>query len=316
MSPFLDWLRALVMHNVALKAIALILTLALFIWVREDREAVMSGDVPVRIAVPRGRVLINQPDDRARITVRGRWSALNRFNPSDVPPITITVDEDDDDALVALTPDMVQVPVGVQVASVQPNYVRVETAPEATREVPIRARIIGQPRDSYRLGEVEVSPRSVELRGPESTVEALRFVTTEPIDVTDIHEETHKRVRLRLEDPLLQYDLDRPITVTLPIETQEVVRTIQGVPVAAINTTAQTTIAPRNVSVTVRGPKAIVDALNADSVQAWLDLSAEDNRPLGTFQKQVEIKNLPPGVQLVSFHPTDFRVTTRRAETP
>jgi YbbR domain-containing protein len=307
-----QWFQRVFVVNGSLKLIAFVLTLALFIWVREDRESAVTGYVPVSPVIPEGMVLVSDPVERVRVTVGGRWTDLNKFDPSQLQTIRLNVEEDTS-GLVSITADMIKLPPGLRVTSIQPNYVRVELEPAASHSVPIRPRIAGEPAESFDLGDVAVRPPRIQVTGPESSVENLEYVWTEPVDVTDRTESFEKRVNLRIDDPYVQYDVDRIITVKVPIDTQEVTRTLQDVGVVAVNTTHETDIRPETISVTVRGPKPIIDRMSGETIYAAIDLAAEDDKPPGTFSKPARIANLPPEVNLVAFHPTEFVVTTRRA---
>lgn len=306
------WMRRLFVQNGSLKLIAFILTLALFIWVREDRESAVTGFVPIRAVIPDDLVITSEPPERVRITVGGRWSDLNKFDPSQLPPVTLEVDQESQ-GLVPITADMLRLPPGLRVTSIQPSYVRVDLEPAASKTIPIRPRIVGEPAESFELGDVRIRPPKLNVTGPQSAVEDLQYVWTEPIDVTDRTETFEKRVQLRLDNPFIQYDVDRVITAEVPISTQEVTRTIQDVSVVGVDTTYATTVRPSTITVTVRGPKPIVDRMSHETIYAAVDLAAENERPPGTFTKQARIVNLPPEVTLVTFHPNDFLVTTERA---
>lgn len=309
------WMNRVFMVNGSLKLIAFILTLSLFIWVREDRESAVTGHVPIRLVIPEEMVLVSEPVERVRVTVGGRWSDLNKFDPSQLSPITIDVDREAD-GLVGISTEMIRVPNGLRVTSIQPNYVRVELEPAETKSVEIRPRRVGDPGESFDLGEIQVSPPQIDITGPRSAVENLEYVWTEAVDVTDRTESFEKRVQLRIDDSFLQYDVDRPITVRVPIATQEVTRTIQDVSVEPVNTSYAVSVRPEIVTVTVRGPKPTVDKMNANTIYAAIDLTEESEKPPGTFSKQAKILNLPQDVALVQFYPTDFFITTKRVPRP
>lgn len=314
MNQFIQHLQVLVSRNFMLKAIAFMLTLAIFLWVREDREAAVTGYAPIRLIYPEDMVQISPTVEKASITIRGRWSTLNRFDPSSLEPITVEVRAQDNGEFVQIPTEGVKLPPGLEVSSIQPNYVRVELEKKSEKTVNVRPRLVGTPSEEYRIGDVEVRPDSVLIRGPESSVAKISYAGTEPIDVTGAQETMDREVQLRFDDPLINYDLSSPIRVRIPVITQEVVRTLQGVAVVPINTGDLVDLSPQVVGVTVRGPKATVDALTVEMVRATVDLGPETNKPAGTFNKQPRITNLPPSVNLVTVYPTDILVKTRRSE--
>ena len=72
--------RDLFFENSYYKLFSLVLVATLYVWVLGDRDAELSVFVPLRVGVPEGMVLINQPSDRVQVTIAGRWNSLQRFS--------------------------------------------------------------------------------------------------------------------------------------------------------------------------------------------------------------------------------------------
>jgi YbbR domain-containing protein len=90
------------------------------------------------------------------------------------------------DTIVALQRDWVQLGqrAGVTVESVSPATVRVSFEPAMTRSVPVAMRVQGQlPNDLALSSPLEVSPATVELRGPQSRLVGLDSVPLVPLDL-------------------------------------------------------------------------------------------------------------------------------------
>ncbi len=310
------YLREFVLRNGLLKLGAFFMACTIFLYVRDDRQAAITAHAPIRLLYPDDMVQTSPPVEKAAITIRGRWSTLNRFDPSELEPITVEVTAEDNGEFVPIPAESVRLPAGLEVSSIQPEYVRVELEKLERKTIDVRPRLVGQPAEAYRIGEYTVRPTSVVVTGPASSMADLRYAGTEPIDVTGVKEQFTREVQLRFDDPLINYDLSSPIEVTVPVITQEVQRTLQGVSVVPVNTGDLVDMSPDSINVTVRGPKAVVDALTIETVRATVDLGAEASRPPGTFNKQPRVTNLPPGVTLVTVYPTDIIVKTRRPDAP
>lgn len=308
MNP-LAWIRERLPENFAIQCVAFLFTALLFIWVRGDREATVVAHAAVRIEIPDNMVLVSSPLERVRITVRGRQSDVNRFDPTEVPPLNIVATSDSEQT-VTLTADMVQLPVGLDVVQITPEFARIRLEALAKKKVAIVPRIAGEPRPDYVVGHPEVSPAQIEIAGPMSSIEKISGVSTELIDITDRTQSIDRRVQLRLDDPLVRYDATTNVNVRIPIDTVEITRTFDRIKVLAINTTRQATISPTSLNVTLRGPRAALDGLEPEELLATIDLSAEEKRGAGTFEKQPVVKNLPVGVTLVDYHPKNVIVST------
>lgn len=302
-------LRAAFTENLAIKVVAFLITLLLFLWVRNDRETTAVVHAPVKTVIPEDMVLVTPAPDRVRLTIRGRSSDVNRFDPNDVPPITLVANTDVDQTL-TIQPEAVKLPVGLSVSQITPEFVRVGLEPLSRKKVAVAARITGEPRANYVLGQVEVTPATIEVSGPASTIEKLQSVSTEAVDITDRVQGVERRVQLRIDDPLIRFDAAAPVTVRVPIETVEVSRSFDGIQIRAVNTTKDAQLTPDKLAVTLRGPRALMDAVKPGDFLVTVDLANEERSGAGTFEKQPVVKNLPAGITLVDYHPKNVIVTT------
>lgn len=310
-----DGAERIFVRNFHLKAIAFLLTCALYLWVGEDRETQIITALPVNIEIPEDQVLLQPKLDKVNVTLRGRWSALEDFDQSDLKPIVLELSNSDDGQAVPITPGSVDVPPGLRVASIEPSVVRVEMEKKVDKELNIRPRIVGRTRGSYQVGEVETKPETVIASGPEEVMAEISSIPTEPIDVTGRVRSFKKRVQLRPENPMVVYKLDQPVTVSIPINAEQIEKTLREISVTAVNTTYRTEISPTAVELTIRGPRSRIEQLDQSSLHAVVDLSEEDERSPGRYEKEVKIRNLPDDVELVRREPKHFVVTTnRRAE--
>ncbi len=313
MNTYANIMRDLLSANMPLKIVAFTLTLSLFIWVRDDRQASVVAVAPVRVMIPQGMVLTGDVVDRVRITVQGRWSDIEGFDPTSIRPIQLLPRETTDLQLLPISDDMIDLPAGLRSSTIQPDVLRVTLQPEKRKLITIQPRIVGEPPPGFELGEAQVKPQSIEFRGPASSIDTLQTVGTEPIDVTSVTQTIEREVTLITEDALVTYDLNTPIRVRVPIKTLEVPRVIQGIPVVALNAAPDTELRPTTISATVHGPKSVVDNLNPDQLQVTIDLGDETKR--GTFTRQPKIGNLPANVRLADYHPKDILVTIKTVPT-
>ncbi len=272
MSPFKKFLHHVFVENLAIKAAAFVITLVMFVWVRDDREATIVVTAPVRIIIPENMVMVSAPVDRVRLTVRGRWSDVSRFDPTEVQVISLEATLEHDQTIV-VSEDAVILPGSLQVVNIQPELIRLQLEPLRRKRVKIQPRVVGQPRDSYRMGSIEIVPHELEFSGPENVIEEMEAVWTEPIDISDRTQSIERRIQIRPDSPLVRHDASTPITIRIPIETLEVTRTVQNVQVRAVNTTKETAIFPPIITATIRGPKPVVDVFDSKSLSPqsiWL----------------------------------------------
>ncbi|MEM1347328.1 MAG: CdaR family protein [Myxococcota bacterium] len=304
----------LFVENYAYKLISTALVLVLFFLVLDDREAEVSVVASVRFVVPEGKLLMNNPVDRMRVTLRGRRTAIERFAEQELEPVVVNLSERSGEETVSLPPSIVQVPAGLRAVRTQPSFLRVHVAPRATRSVPVRARLIGEPPQGYRIQKVRVVPDVVEVNGPQESVQRTKVVLTAPIDLLERRESFEESVDLRFDEPSLSAALDEPVRVLVEVGATEVERLVRGLPVRVVNTTRAHTLNPQKIDVTVRGPKKLVEGIDEDKLIVSIDMADAAEAPSGTFQKQPIVRNLPKGVEVAELYPTDFQVTLTVAQ--
>lgn len=308
----LETLRGVFLRNVHLKAVALLLTLALYLWVGEDRETRIEATAPLQISVPENQVLLQPKIDQVKVELRGRWAALEQFETDELKPVVVDVTRRDDGELVPITPESVRLPPGLEVVSIEPSFIRVDLATRIEKTVDIEPRIVGRTRKAYTVGDVAVRPARIDASGPEDVMEDLTSIPTEPVDVTGRIRSFQKQVKLRPTSPLVEYDPDVSVTVEVPIEAEKIRRTFRDLGISAVNTTMEVDLRPsETVDLTVRGPRSIVENLDRATLQAVVDLEDAAADEAGTFERKIQIRNLPGELEIVRLQPRHFVVQTR-----
>lgn len=306
-----QFMRDALLKNLHMKVVALLLTLALYLWVSVDREVERVRYVPVRYSVPEQSVLVNHPPGKAGITIRGKWSDLSRLEPAQLNMIRVQItSEMGARGSLSLSPDMVELPPGLRAVDIQPSSISFRLAERRTKMVSIQPKLVGEPPDGYRIDQVTVTPQKVNLSGPAESLTDITAVSTEPIIVDGHTQSFETTVFLRLDDPLVEYHLEKPVSVVIPIATRQVERDFTGLAVEAVNADlAQVlSIKPERVSLRLRGPKAVMDALDPDQLLASVDLSGQSAANAHTVEREVQVRNIPDGVELLSKQPRFFRV--------
>ncbi|MFW5967794.1 MAG: YbbR-like domain-containing protein [Persicimonas sp.] len=305
------FIRRIFLENLHLKVIAALLTLALYLWVSVDREVERTHQAPVEIEAPEGMVVTNSPPETVGVTVRGKWTDISRLESSQLDPMRVRIDSTmDRQGRIPLNPEMVDLPPGLRAVDVEPNSIRYQIEERHQTTVNIEPTIVGRPANGYTVEEVEVDPDTIEISGPRHSLDEINTVPTESIDVSGRSESFRREVRPRIEDALVEHELEEPIKVDVELEAEEVERTLSDLEVepVGIDPALATSIEPGRVDVSVRGPKAVVDNLKTDDILASLDLSDTSVDSPHVVEREVEIHNLPDDVELVTTQPSVCRI--------
>jgi len=255
----------------------LALAIASLLWFTIAGEHVVERFVRVPLEMqnrPERLELVGNPPDQVEVRLRGSSGLLSRLQPGDVVAILDLEGARPGSRLFHLRTDQVRAPFGVSVSQVIPQTVSLAFEIGASRMVPIRADIEGEPAPGFVPGRVTVQPSSVEVVGPSSDLSALRDATTEPVSIDGARETVEKSVTVGVDDSALR--LRQPVTATVRVEIvpAPVERRFAGVSVQARNLPqGRSAEVVDRVTVFVRGGRDSLSALDVPQIVAFVDLA-------------------------------------------
>ncbi|GEM_PF-4795364 len=297
-------------ENFTVKAISLFLAVTLFVWVRADQESTVTANVPLRLVLPAGTMIIggNAPEV-VSVTVRGRESDLSRFNRNQLNPIILQLNVLDHERPVGIPYDSISTPSGVRVVKIVPSEIVVQIDNESEKLVPIRARVIGTPKEPFHLGLVSVEPEKILVTGPKALLAGLDEILTEAIDVSGQSQTLTRRTKLRIDDALVTYDPSQRISVTLNIDAQYGTRLMSGLPVVDLNGKGRFLVEPDSIDIEVKGPRAILEKINSNTIHVVADLSAKKFSAGEKKKVKLSVRDIPEGIILVKTIPESVDVS-------
>lgn len=184
------------------------------------------------------------------------------------------------------------------------------------RTVAVRVETIGQPDSGYRLTTIQVSPPTVTISSadPEQIDSLPGFVSTQPLDLSELTE--NAEVRLSLDLPAGVFvEGEQTVLVFVGITAIEGTA-VMSVPVEIIGLAAglAAQISPETVDVFLSGPVAVLNALSEEDVRVFADLTEHEG--VGTYLVEVTVEILPDRVQIDSINPITVEVTLSIQLTP
>lgn len=309
-SPITAALRRLATENMTLKIVSIVAAIVLFSIVRgaEDAQRSMFVDV-VAILPPAegGKVLVSEVPDRIKLTLEGSRSLLNAIRRED---LEVQMDLTDADLrYYYFDPAAFDLPAGVRIVQMAPASVPLTWADRIERRVPIEAQIYGNLPPGLSVEEVSVAPGRVLLRGPRNEVDPLSSVETQPIDVTGLDPGQHvRRVRLERAPPHSGYVGEPMIEVRFQIVRELEERRLEELELSAVGAGRVQSIRPGQVTVLLRGTRASLAQLDPEAVLPWVQLPEDAE---GTVALPVQVRGLPPGVEVVRVDPAEALVAVR-----
>lgn len=301
------WLREIFVEDLGLKLLALAITLVLWYAVTGQRTpaTIHLRGVHLNFHLPNDMEISNEPRTEVEVALTGNKNVLERINARELVAYVDVSDFKPGERSVQLTPDRVSIglPDGVRVEGIEPNTVPLRLEQRVEREIEVEARYDGNLPAGYELREVKVAPPKVRVRGPASRVNALQKLTTETVSLNE-HQESFTVQQIAVDTDALDKKIDLIDTVvnlTFEIGEQRIVKNFA---VVAVRETTGAQARPENASVTLYGPRSVLDPLRASDIQITLDVGQD-----GAITPRLV---LPPGlenrVELRSITPTGFTI--------
>ncbi|MBU3741889.1 MAG: hypothetical protein FGM24_06335 [Candidatus Kapabacteria bacterium] len=258
------------------------IVLATLLWGYVTLTRTYEDYISVRFAVitPTSSALLSTVPDRVTVRIRGTgWQLLNmrlmanaNMNALDLS----TLKPDDGMTYHVAKADILRAVVttpGTQLLDVSPASLTLATGDVAVRRVPIRLRAAIACRDGFMtVGEPELEPATVSLRGSASVINKITSWPTERLVLEDQHSGTD--VTVALSDSLSTLLSVSPATVRVRTDVQQIADlVVDGIPVEYTPSQRRTVvrIRPSRLSVVVRGGVKDLSSMTPQQFRAVID---------------------------------------------
>jgi hypothetical protein len=258
--------RKIFLDDWLLKAIALVITLALWLGVSGLRaiKTERLRSVGLNIRVSTDIEVTNSPVTEIDLVVTGDKNKIDQLNPRDLVASLDLSEVQAGDRSVQITPEniIVDLPAGIKIDEIQPNKIAVKLERVEEREIAVKVETEGSLAEGFELYSASVSPPKVRVRGPESFIKSLDSVLTEKINIDGRQQDfTAQQVSLNLVNPQATL-LDAAVDVAFRIGEKRLERLFL-VPVKTEN-------GERRVQVVLYGEPSLLANLSAEQIQIEL----------------------------------------------
>jgi hypothetical protein len=296
--------------NFRLKLFALLLTTLVYGIVMAGRtyERELSFSVAVD-GLGEDKVLVGQPPEiRVRLAATpGGFSSLG--DPSRrVIHLTLPASGK---GRFGLSDADLALPRGVKALSISPASFDLRLENLVTKTLPVRAESKGTPATGHQVTSMRPIPDKIQVRGPQSVFASLSHVTAEAIDVEGRDRDFSARARFTTEVPFVVLPSDG-VDVAIGIESTVGSRTLSKVAVQLLGPRAErASLDRKSLQVRLRGPRAVLDELDAAALFATVDLLALPSQFPGTYAVTPRLLNLPEEVEVQRLSPETLKLTLR-----
>ena len=166
-------------------------------------------------------------------------------------------------------------PYDVDVLDFTPARIRLQLDNTVEKMIGVTPQIVGQPVDGFEVTGVEVP--QVMIRGPESRVENVTEVQTEPINIEGLASAVSRQVAVDIGDRGVRID-PPSISVVVTIEEERKEVRVRRIPIRLIPQDTGIRLATRWAEVQGTVPASFMEELNVEDFQATVNTEALQSR--------------------------------------
>jgi hypothetical protein len=295
------------LRHVGLKAISIALAALLWLAVAGEQIVERALRIPLEFTnLPAPLEIVGEPLNVVDVRVRGSSGALSRIGSGELVAVLDLTMARPGARLFQLTGPDVRAPFGVEVVQVTPSTISMTFELSASKQVPVVPQVDGEPAAGFEVGTLTADPATVEVVGPQSAVESLTEVPTEPVSVRGASSTVVESVTIGAADPSVRVRTSEMARVTATVRPAAVEWAVAGIEVDVLKGDESVMIVPGMVTVHVRGPR---DSMASDASEFEASIDVGGLRP-GQYALPVRVTP-PPRIGVVSVDPAEVRVTIK-----
>lgn len=212
----INWLRS----DLAWKALALVIAVALWSFFIGEPEVVTAHEVPVYYKnVPRDLQISSDVPDRVRLELRG---PSGKLTPSSLGELTVVFDlspvHGPGERTFTISEAATNLPVDVFFVRAVPSELQLRFDRVTVKSIPVEMRTGQPPQTGYQVVAAEIVPKQLRVMGPEDNVLRIQSAQTDPIDLGSIVGRKEIHVHAHVTDPQVRFEGSPMVTVRVSVE--------------------------------------------------------------------------------------------------
>lgn len=196
-------MRRLFLHNIGWKLLSLGVAAMLWFFVAREPEIATTVNVPIEFKnTPEELDISSDIPDRVHLEVRGPSGRLTRDSLAEAAVVLdLASVPGPGERTFTFQDGNVKLPMGVHFFKAVPSQITMRFERLIFKTVPVRARYATGPPEGYAIVSSAFDPQTVRIEGPESHVQPIDSVSTDPIDLSNVIGAKEMRVHLNVGDP-------------------------------------------------------------------------------------------------------------------
>jgi len=210
------FLQNLLRRNLWLKAIALVLAVALWWFVAGESKVQVGFIVPLEIRnIPSGLTITNKVERQVEVRLAGPPSLLGTLKPSDINAAIDLSSAKPGKQVIPVDDRSIRVPLGIKVQRIYPNMVEVSLERLERRSLPVVARFVGGAEARRRISKIEIVPSSLDVEALPEDLFRLKSLSAIVVIPETGSENFTENVRVELREGHARIVGDPVVRVTI-----------------------------------------------------------------------------------------------------
>ncbi len=304
-------------------SLALSMVLAVFLWGYTVSEAKFVKDIYIPlelINIPPGMVVLGEDAAQSlTIQIQAPPDLLKRVREEDVD---VKVDLSQMEAgpqIVNIRSDHVRLPSSVELVGVKPSTLHFRLDAVATVSIPVEPTFEDEAPESLVVRSWKVSPEKADVTGPESMLEEIESLGTEPVSLSTRTASFEEPIVPVAPMPEVSITPGQAWTLAVALGERRRQRTITGVTISTTNGEALVRVNPETLKINVSGPESLINRLRPQDFKAEVDAARLDPSPTPyQIKPAVRFLGRDPARELTitTVIPHYVAVTVEELETP
>lgn len=215
----------------SLKVLAFLIACIIWGWIQLNEEEVTVRRVRVQYIKPSNLLETEELPESISVELRGSKGRIRQMKQT---RLQMRLDIQDahlgKNARTFQTNEILNLPEGVQVERFTPPVLDFELDTPALREIPVRANMVGIVNANYKIANITTSPDSVSIRGPAKSLNALEYISTKPINISNLDSTSNFSTQIALNNTTLSINQANIIDVVVDIREKNKVSVLSNLP--------------------------------------------------------------------------------------
>ena len=262
------------------KLLAVIIAISLWLVANLQHDVDKNVNIDINYAnLPPGLVIANNPPEKLTVRMRGPRSQLSSATSENM---LFTIDLSNLGEGISrfeITTDQIIPPRDVQVTGISPAEIEIDIDKLSDKNVKV-VPSIGPLEAGYQIvGEPEVVPSEVKIRGPESLINKINSITTDPVQLEGEKAKFTIEVPLRSPYSLVKVVGNNTVRVTVDIVERTLEKEFNNLAINFINFDDYDFEAEGNIvtEISFEGPFSVINNLSSEDIELFVDGSDINN---------------------------------------